>query len=214
MAQANRPILYGANYSVYVRICRLALIEKGVDHDVVDVDIFSTDGPPDWYGDLQPFGKIPAFRHGDFSLYETGAITRYIDEAFEGPRLQPSSPEARARLNQIIGIIDAYAYRTLVWDIYVERVSKPREGKHPDETRIAAALPRARLCLRAIDEFVSASPFLLGRHITLADLHLAPVFGYFAAAPEGSSMIEAFPALQEWWDMIANRPSVLSTRID
>jgi glutathione S-transferase len=49
-------------------------------------------------------------------------------------------------MNQIIALLDAYAYRTLVWDIYVERVSKPRDGKPSDEEKIAAALPRRGLC--------------------------------------------------------------------
>jgi glutathione S-transferase len=45
------------------------------------------------------FGKIPAFEHAGFRLYETGAITRYVDEAFPGPRLQPDDPRDRARMN-------------------------------------------------------------------------------------------------------------------
>ena len=69
-----------------------------------------------------PFGKIPAFEHDGFRLYEAGAITRYVDEALPGPRLQPEDPRGRARMNQIVSILDSYAYGTLVWDIYVERV--------------------------------------------------------------------------------------------
>ena len=53
------------------------------------------------------FGKIPAFEHGGFRLYEAGAINRYVDEAFPGPRLQPEHPRARARMNQIISILDS-----------------------------------------------------------------------------------------------------------
>jgi hypothetical protein len=44
-----------------------------------------------------------------------------------------------ARMNQIISVLDSYAYRTLVWDIYVERVSRPASGEVADEERIAAA---------------------------------------------------------------------------
>jgi glutathione S-transferase len=69
-----------------------------------------------------PFGKIPAFEHDGFRLYEAGAITRYVDEALPGPRLQP---RGRARMNQIVSTLDSYAYGTLVWDIYVERVFRP-----------------------------------------------------------------------------------------
>jgi glutathione S-transferase len=120
---ASHPIVFGAPYSVYVRAVRLALEEKGVPYELVPVDIFAPGGPPPEHRVGHPFGKIPALEHAGFRLYEAGAITRYVDEAFPGPRLQPEEPRSRARMNQIIGILDSYAYRTLVWDIYVERVA-------------------------------------------------------------------------------------------
>jgi glutathione S-transferase len=52
------------------------------------------------------FGKIPAFEHAGFRLYEAGAIIRYVDEVFHGPRLQPDDVRGRARMNQIISILD------------------------------------------------------------------------------------------------------------
>ena len=115
----GRATLYGADYSVYVRIARLALIEKNVDHELIPVDVFSPEGLPSWYLALNPFGRIPAFEHDGLVLYETAAIARYIDEAFQGRSLQPDDPRARAAMNQIVGLLDSYAYRTLVWDIYV-----------------------------------------------------------------------------------------------
>lgn len=81
----ERPTLYGADYSVYVRIARLALIEKGVDHELVAVDVFAPGGPPAWYGAFHPFGRIPAFEHAGLALRETSAICRYVDEAFAVP---------------------------------------------------------------------------------------------------------------------------------
>ena len=201
-----RPRLFGADYSVYVRIARLVLIEKGVDHELVPVDVFAEGGLPGWYLELNPFGKIPALEHGDFRLYETSAITRYIDEAFSGPPLQPLEARARAVMNQIIGILDASAYRTLVWDIFVER-----DGKTPDEARIAAALPRALTCLNALSALKRPGPWLLGPQFTLADIHAAPMFFYFLKAPEGAAMLRGFPDLQAWWDATSARESFGAT---
>ena len=92
-----RPVVYGADYSVYVRIVRLALEEKGVAYDLVPVDAFAEGGPGEDYLRRHPFGRIPAFEHDGFSLYETGAIARYVDEAFEGPRLQPAEDRRHFR---------------------------------------------------------------------------------------------------------------------
>ena len=107
---ATKPIVFGAAYSVYVRSVRLTLVEKGVAYDLVEAGTCSAI--------LQdraaqrrrhPFGKIPAFAHGDFQLYETGAIERYVDEAFAGPPLQPRDLVRRARMNQALSVLDNYA---------------------------------------------------------------------------------------------------------
>lgn len=203
--------LYGAAYSVYVRIARLALIEKDVDHELVPVDVFSASGAPDWYRDLHPFGRIPAFDHDGLRLFETAAITRYVDEAFPGPALQPATAPARALMNQIVGLLDAYAYRSMVWDIYVERVSRARDGLPSDEQKIAAALPVAQTSLDTLSRLKASGPWLLGEQLTLADLHSAPIFAYFVKAPEGRAMLEANLAVSEWWRNISARPSFAAT---
>jgi glutathione S-transferase len=206
-----KPTLYGADYSVYIRIARLALIEKGVDHELVPVDVFSREGIPAWYSEIHPFGRIPAFEHGGFRLFETSAITRYVDEMFPGPALQPAEPRSRAVMNQIIGLLDAYAYRAMVWDIYVERMSKPPAGYVSDEQKIAAAIPVARTCLDTLTRLNTPGSWLLGEQLTLADLHAAPIFAYFVRAPEGRAMLEASPVMRGWWRDISARQSFAAT---
>ncbi len=203
--------LFGAAYSVYVRAARLALEEKGVAYELVPVDVFAEGCLPAEHLRRHPFGRIPAFEHGGFRLYETGAITRYVDEAFVGPALQPAPARERARMNQALGVLDAYAYRTLVWDIYVERVSGPKRGRATDEERVRSALPRAAVCLSALDETMGGGPFLAGPRLTLADLHAAPMFAYLAAAPEGRALLADRPRLSAWLEKMEARPSMLAT---
>ena len=203
--------LYGAAYSVYVRIARLALAEKGLPYRLVEVDVFSAEGVPDAHMRRHPFGRIPVLEHGEFGLYETNAIVRYVDEAFAGPNLQPEDPVERARANQIIGIMDSYAYRTLVWDIYVERVVTAREGRAADEAKIVAALPRASICLTELDRLASHREFLVGSMVTLADVYAAPMFAYFLQAPEACALLNRHEKLRGWWSRIAVRESMKST---
>lgn len=208
----EKPRVFGAPYSVYVRTVRLVLAEKGVDYDLVPVDIFAKEGPPPGYLERHPFGRIPAFDHNGFALYETGAITRYIDEAFGGVTLKPPDIRERARCNQLISIVDGYAYPQLVWGIYVERVSKPARGAVPDEARIAAAVPKAATCLQAMSDLMADNPWLAGRALSLADLYAAPIFDYFLMTPEGRDMIPRFGNLEAWWSRMAAKPSVQDTR--
>ncbi|RWF64879.1 MAG: glutathione S-transferase family protein [Mesorhizobium sp.] len=204
----GKPIAYGADYSVYVRIVRLVLEEKGIDYELVPLDIFAADGIPGWYFDHQPFGRIPAFEHDGFRLYETSAITRYVDEAFDGPALQPVEARPRARMNQIIGMLDAYAYRAMVWDVAVERLEKMA----PDEALIANGLRQSRTALRALSSLKAEGPWLLGAELTLADLHAAPIIGYFVKVAEGQNLLAEFADIQAWWARIAQRPSFSGTK--
>jgi len=203
--------LYGAAWSVYVRIVRLALEEKQVKYHLVEVDVFAETGVPQEHLKRHPFGRIPAFEHGDFHLYETGAIVGYIDDAFPGCKLQPADPRARAKVNQIVGILDAYAYRALVWDIYVERVVSVREGRIANEHKIAAALPRAAVCLSELNRLSDDREFLIGGDVTFADLYAAPMFACFMQAPEAVSLMGQHEKLTCWWQRFAARDSMSRT---
>jgi glutathione S-transferase len=199
--------IFGAAYSVYVRAVRLALEEKDVAYELVPIDIFAEGGPPPDYAERHPFLKIPAFQHGDFQLYETDAILRYIDAAFPGPALQPALLRSHARANQMLSILNAYAYRCWVWDIYVERVAKPAEGGTGDEERIASALPRAASCLDALSALMEGDPYFLGAEPYLPDLLAAPMIGYLRLAGEGALLLKERPRWLGWWEAVSARES-------
>jgi glutathione S-transferase len=207
----EKPRVFGADYSVYVRSVRLCLVEKGIEYELTPVDVFAKEGPPQSYLARHPFGRIPAFEHAGFPLYETSAIARYIDEAFGDPKLQPSGAKARARCNQLISIADNYAYPYLVWGIYVERVSKPKRGAVADEANIAAAVPNVKTCLKALSDLMADNLWLAGAELTLADLYAAPMFDYFLKAPEGRELIREHENLGAWWSRVASRSSMKAT---
>jgi glutathione S-transferase len=211
-AEPGMPVVYGARYSVYTRIARLALAEKGVACRLEEVDIFAFGGVAADYLQRHPFKRIPAFEHAGLRLFETGAITRYVDEAFAGPRLQPGPPEARALMNQAISIHDSYAYRTWVWDIYVERVRKPQRGEEPDEARISAALSTAQVCLDSLQAIMGTGQWLVAPALTLADLYCLPMLVLFERTPEGAAMLARSPAMLQWLARMSGRASVRSTR--
>lgn len=207
------PILYGAAYNVYVRAVRLALAEKGVEYQLVEVDLGSEEGAPANFLYHHSFMRIPAFEHDGFRLYEASAITRYIDEAFDGPALMPTSPRGRGRVNQIISIIENYGYRPLVWTIFVERCRAAVAGRAADEEKIAAAIPQISFALDALEHMTDAKgPHLTGKLLTLADLHLAAMLAYGCLAPEGAELVKARPCLARWWTGMHQRQSMIDTR--
>jgi glutathione S-transferase len=206
------PVLYGLSRSVYTRIARLALEEKGVRYTLEEVEIFDSPGAPAAHLARQPFGRIPAFEHDGFRLYETSAITRYVDEMFPGTSLQPQEPQARARMNQVVAIVDSYAYRPMVWGVFAARMVAQRAGTAVNETIVAEALAKSRTCCSALEEILGSNRFFVGSELTLADLHALPVLLYFSLTPDGAEVLSTHPRLRAWLDHMAARPSVQRTQ--
>src|SRR5712671_6905414 len=201
--------LHGYRYSVYVRIARLVLAEKGVAYDRIEIDPFAP-AIPTYYLALHPFGRVPTLVHEDFVLYETGAITRYLDRAFGGPTLQPQQARALARMDQVIGIVDSYAYWPLVRQVFSHRAFRPALGRPVDEAEVARGLAAAAKVLGAL-EALAAEPFIVGPAISLADFHLGAMIAYFTLAPEGSALLDTHPRLAAWWRHVSRRPSFAAT---
>jgi glutathione S-transferase len=206
--------LHGYRPSVYTRVARLTLIEKGVAYDRAEVNPFAPDPPADYLA-LHPFNRVPTLVHDGFVLYETGAITRYVDRAFAGPALQPADPRALARMDQIIGIVDAYAYWPLVRQVYVHAVALPRRGQTGDQKEVQSGLAAAAKVLAALEILLEAQAgeqaFLVGPALSLADLHLVSMMAYFVEAPEGAAMLARHPKLQKWFTTLSMRPSFVAT---
>lgn len=202
--------LHGYRHSVYARIARMALIEKRVGHGWREVDPFADEVPADYLA-LHPFRRVPTLVHDGFVLYETAAITRYVDEAFEGPALQPADAPGRARMAQIVSIVDSYGYWPIVRQVFANRVFRRLMGEEPREDEIRDGLAASREVLRALEDLAGPGRFLVGDTVSLADIHLAPVLAYFAMAPEGAAQLAGVARLGAWWAHMAGRPSLTAT---
>ena len=193
--------LHGYRYSVYNRIARLALLSKDVEHETIEVDPFAE--LPEAYLKLHPFGRVPVLVHGSFELFETSAITRYVDRAFEGPPLQPERAAALARMDQVIAVIDAYAYRPMVRQVSSHAFFRPFLGEPSSREEVDSGLEASRRVLSFLDRVASEGEVLTGRDFTLADCHLAPMIDYFVRAEEGKAALAPHLALRKWWDRVS-----------
>lgn len=202
--------LYGYRYSVYSWIARLAMAEKGVKYDWVEVDPFGPVVPHD-YLSIHPFKRVPALVHDQFQIYETAALTRYIDEALPGPALQSSDPRTRARCNQIISVTDSYAYWPLVRQVFSHAIFRPRFEQPSDQAELQSGLAKAPRILDALEQLIAETPYLCGYTVTLADIHLAPVISYFTMAEPASMLLKQRLKLAAWVLTMAQRPSFAAT---
>ena len=205
----NEFVIHGHPASPFLRSVCLALEEKRAPYRIARLEVSEMRG--EVHRNLHPFGRIPILEHGDYRLYETQAILRYIDAIIPKPSLQPTDPKAIGRMNQIIGINDWYLFPMVARIIVFHRVVGPLLlGTMPDESAIAAAVPDASLCLGELDRLIGDQSFLAGEQLTLADLMLAPQIYFLAATPEGGLILKG-TALLEWLRRMNSRPSMLAT---
>jgi glutathione S-transferase len=202
--------LWGYRYSVYSWIARLALEEKGIGYRWIEVDPFADEVPASYLA-LHPFKRVPALVNDGFELYETAAITRYLDEAFPGPRLQPAELWQRARCTQVISIVDRYVYWPLVRQVFSHRVFRPRFALPSDAAELQRGLQAAPAALAALERIASDAGYLCSADLSLADLHLAPMIGYFTVADEGDALLQQHPKLSNWWPLMSARAAYRAT---
>jgi glutathione S-transferase len=198
--------LYGAAFSSYVWTARMTLEEKGVSYthhplQPHDEELLA----------INPFGKVPGFRHGDVTLFETAAIARYVDEVFDGPGLMPPDAAGRALVTQWISAVNDSIYDAMIRRYVLQYLMPRGEDGRPDRRVIDGALKRMRRQLEVLDAAYGGRPFVVGDALTLADLFLAPIFAYVWQQPEGQELLDACANIAAAWPSITSRTSFQRT---
>jgi glutathione S-transferase len=159
-----------------------------------------------------PFGRVPVLEHGDFVLYETQAILRYIDRVMPSPSLTPADVRAAARMDQAMNINDWYMFQGVGNVIGFQRVIAPTFlGLAPDEAIIEGAKPKARQVFTELSRLLGRQTFFAGEKVSLADLMLVPQIDFFSQMPEWSELVVPHANLVAWHERITARPSLIAT---
>ena len=91
--------LYSGTTCPFSHRCRIVLYEKGMDFQVIDVDMFNK---PEEMAAVNPHNRVPVLVERDLVLFEPNIINEYIDERFPHPQLMPADPIMRARARQLL----------------------------------------------------------------------------------------------------------------
>jgi glutathione S-transferase len=201
---------YGIPGSPFLRSVEIVLKEKGADYELQVMSPADMKTPG--HLEMHPFGRIPVFEHGDFRLYETQAILRYVDEVWPTPPLTPGRPQARARMNQVIGIIEWYFFPKVAAPIGFNRIIGPKLlGLPANEAAIAEAMPIGETCFAELDRLLGDKPYLTGESISLADIMLAAQLDLLCDTSEGAELIRG-TRLRPWLERMTERQSFVATQ--
>lgn len=205
----GKPILYGFNGSTFVRSVRMLLAEKGVAYDQVPVDVLDGETHEPEHLARNPFGKVPVFDHDGLRLYETEAIMRYVDKAFDGGSFIPDDAKSGARMTMAMSIIDSYGYAPMVAGVAAYHLFPDFVGGKDEDAR-AEGIKNAKLVLTEILKIKGHDTFIAGPEPTLADFYVAPPCAYIAQTPDAEKVFD-IPDFDDWWGNISARESFTAT---
>jgi glutathione S-transferase len=203
-------VIHSIPGSPFGRAVMIALEEKGAKYRLAPVAPATLRTVE--HLERHPFGRVPVMEHGDFRLFETQAILRYLDRTLAAPALTPADPEAAGRMDQLMNINDWYLFQGVANVIGFQRVVAPRLlGLASDEAAIAAAMPKAHLVFDALARQLDDRTFFVGDSISLADVVLAPQLDFFHGTPEWQPLTAKSANLHRWLDRMNARPSMVAT---
>lgn len=195
-----KPELISFDLCPFVQRSVITLLEKNVDFDVTYVDLAN---PPKWFLDISPFGKVPALRVNDTTLFESAVINEYLDE-ITPPSLHPADPLQKA-VNR--AWIEFASELIGAWYMMVIAMTEDDFDRHEADLQKK---------LDQLENQLAAGPFFNGEDFCLIDAAFAPALVRLDHTERCLSLglFEDRPHIQNWFDKLMEKPSVRQSIIE
>lgn len=199
-AATQRLVLYSGPLSMFGAKAQIALLEKGLDFELVmvpfDFDALYTPKHTEVLR-INPKRQVPVLVHGDLEIFDSTQIFEYLEDLQPAPALWPRDPRERARARLLEHQSD---------EVYFPHVVRLM-GLQQDlrgEAAVAAIDAAARYYAR-METQLEGREYLMGDY-TFADiaLYMAALFGERQGAP----LRDDTPRLLQWRERMTRRPAV------
>ncbi|MDR1530039.1 MAG: glutathione S-transferase N-terminal domain-containing protein [Burkholderiales bacterium] len=152
--------LYSGTTDPFSQRCRIVLYEKGMDFQIVDVDL---EKKAEDIALMNPYNEVPVLVERDLILHESNIINEYIDERFPHPQLMPPDPVMRARTRYFLFRFEKDIF------IHVAELESKVSKKH-DKARL-----QIRDALLQMVPMFAKHKYLLGEEYSMLDVALTPL---------------------------------------
>jgi RNA polymerase-associated protein len=151
--------LYSGTTDPFSHRCRIVLYEKGMDFQVIDVDLYNK---PEDIAVINPYNRVPVLVDRDLILYDSNIINEYIDERFPHPQLMPPDPIMRARARQLLHTVENELFS------HIEALEK--NARTADKSRA-----HLRDRLTELTAIFAKQKYMLGEEFSMLDVAIAPL---------------------------------------
>jgi glutathione S-transferase len=184
----------------YAQRTRMALIEKGIDFTLTEVDLYNK---PDWFKQLSPYGKVPLLRHNGQIVYESRIINEYLEDAFPQRPLLPRDPLQKAKARIWIDYCDNYLMPALH-----KMIADRKDATKQIENRKAVAEKFQFMETEGLRK-LGSGPYWLSGDVSLVDLQFMPFIERFPCyeALWGAAIPADCTRLKQWIAVMQSRDS-------
>jgi glutathione S-transferase len=195
--------LYHFPVSTFARRVRVALLEKNISCELIELNPPAGQHKEDWYAALNPYMKVPTLVDGELALYESAAILAYLEATHPTPPLVPSDARGRALVDMHVRLCDAHLGRYAGALLFPMRFMPEASWDRP---AMQAARKEIDRHLAIIERELGDRHYLVGESFTLADVAYLP-FLHFLVLME----VSAGPRVKAWAERVLARPSAQAT---
>jgi glutathione S-transferase len=190
--------IYSAALCPFAHRSRLALLEKGVPFELIEIDL---QNKPANFLEISPYGKVPVLKHGDHQIWESAIVNEYLEETFPKPPLLPKAPMERAQARIWINFADTRLFATTGKLLY---------GRDPQPAVLKELAEHLLFIEQEGLDLSKDGPYWLGSDISLVDLTYYPWFEQVAVLEHfrGFQWPMGLNRLQAWWTTMKSRASV------
>jgi len=192
--------IFGHPMSTCTRKVLMTLAETNTPYELVVVEFAKGEHKQAPHLARQPFGQVPAIQDGDFELYESRAICRYINDKVGGA-LVPRDLRDRARMEQWISI-ETSNFTGPVMKFVFKHIF------HREQTAEALETAGQQLdtALGVMEKSLASQPFIAGGTFTLADICFMPYIEYAMGTPAKEHFAK-HPHVTAWWSKLSEKPT-------
>ena len=153
------------------------------------------------YAQINPNRMIPAIRDGDFALWESLAIVRYLCNRYGADDLCPTSPQTRAVADQWMEWSTSKAFMPVIYLFFATVRTQPADR---DPAKIAALRDEAHAALTILDGHLAKQSYVCGDRFTMGDIPLGCVaYRYFYVDVDRPPL----PHVSAWYQRLTERPA-------
>ncbi len=194
--------IWGRKNSSNVRKALWIAEEVGVAYESLNAGgAFGINDQPEYLA-KNPNGVVPMIEDGDFVLWESNAIVRYLAAQYapDSP-LYPSDPQVRASADKWMDwTTSSFAgpFRTVFWGV----LRTPADQQ--DWVQINGAIKTVQQLLVIVDQALASHPYLSGDEFGMGDIPLGSfIYAWFEMPIERPAM----PHLKAWYERLKQRPA-------